>query len=284
MEAFFTQLENILWAIFYRPNLSDIFDILIMAFIIYKLIMITKETRASAVVKGLLLLLFANWISGLLGLTSLNWLLTNIINNGTLVLVVLFQPEIRKVLEHLGLGTILHSSKQNKYTEESEITQQLTTCMLNLSRKRIGALIVIEQHIGLKDVIETGTLLNADISSMLLENIFEPNTPLHDGAVVIRENKIMAAGCFLTLSEDSGISKKLGTRHRAGVGITELTDSICFIVSEETGIISMAKGGKLTRHLTESSIKQFLNEIYSPISNVSLRKKFLLFIKTLKKG
>ena len=134
--------------------------------------------------------------------------------------------------------------------------------MLNLSRRRVGALIVIEQRIGLKDVVETGTTLNSEISSALLENIFEPNTPLHDGAVVIRGNRIMAAACILTLSEGKGISRELGTRHRAAIGITETTDAISLIVSEETGTISVAREGHLTRHLDRAGLEQVLTSIY----------------------
>ena len=139
--------------------------------------------------------------------------------------------------------------------------------MLNLSRRRVGALIVIEQRIGLKDVIETGTSLQSEISSALLENIFEPNTPLHDGAVVIRGDRIMAAACILTLSEGKGISRELGTRHRAAIGITETTDAIALIVSEETGIISMAREGRLTRHLDRAGLEQVLTALYQPKEN-----------------
>ena len=147
--------------------------------------------------------------------------------------------------------------------EESEhVVKEITSCLLTLSRRRVGALIVFEQRIGLKDVIETGTRLDSHISSALLENIFEPNTPLHDGAVVIRGAKIMAAACILTLSEGKGISRELGTRHRAALGITETTDAITLIVSEETGIISMAKGGHLTRHLDRTSLEQVLLSMY----------------------
>ena len=142
------------------------------------------------------------------------------------------------------------------------IISELTNCLLKLSRRRVGAWIVLEQRIGLKDIIETGTTLNSRISAALLENIFEPNTPLHDGAVVIRGSRIMAAACILTLSEGKGISRELGTRHRAALGVTETTDAITLIVSEETGIISMARNGRLTRHLDRQALEELLASLY----------------------
>jgi len=176
--------------------------------------------------------------------------------------VILFQPELRKALEQIGRGAIRDTSRVTDHEENEQIVREISNCLLSLSRRRVGALIVFEQRIGLKDIIETGTALNSRISSALLENIFEPNTPLHDGAVVIRGNQIMAAGCFLTLSEGKSISRELGTRHRAALGITETTDAITLIVSEETGIISMAKEGRLTRHLDRMSLEQVLLSMY----------------------
>ena len=205
------------------------------------------------------MLIAASWISDLLGLTALSWVLQNVVANGAVVLVILFQPELRKALEQIGRGAIRERATGS---ESAQIVSEITHCMLNLSRRRVGALIVIEQRIGLKDVVETGTILNSEISSALLENIFEPNTPLHDGAVVIRGNRIMAAACILTLSEGKGISRELGTRHRAAIGITETTDAISLIVSEETGTISVAREGHLTRHLDRAGLEQVLTSIY----------------------
>jgi diadenylate cyclase len=262
MQTLWLQIQNVLWNVFNRPNIADIVDILIVAFLLYELLMLTRQTRASAVLKGLLMLVLASWFSDLLGLTALNWILLNIVNNGAVVLVILFQPELRKALEQIGRGTIRGSARVSDHEENEQIIREISTCLLSLSRRRVGALIVFEQRIGLKDVIETGTTLNSQISGALLENIFEPNTPLHDGAVVIRGNQIMAAGCFLTLSEGKGISRELGTRHRAALGITETTDAITLIVSEETGIISLAKEGRLTRHLDRMSLEQVLLSMY----------------------
>ena len=262
MQTLWADIRNVLWNVFNRPTIADILDILIVAFLLYQLLMLTRETRASAVLKGLVMLLLASWFSDLLGLTALNWVLMNVVNNGALVLVILFQPELRKALEQIGRGTIHTSSKSADMEQSEHIISEMTNCLLTLSRRRVGALIVLEQRIGLKDVIETGTTLNSQISAALLENIFEPNTPLHDGAVVIRGSRIMAAACILTLSEGKGISRELGTRHRAALGITETTDVITLIVSEETGIISTARNGKLTRHLDRKALEDLLSSLY----------------------
>jgi len=262
MQTLWADIRSVLWNVFNRPTIADILDILIVAFLLYQLLMLTRETRASAVLKGLVMLLLASWFSDLLGLTALNWVLMNVVNNGALVLVILFQPELRKALEQIGRGTLHTSSKSADMEQSEHIISELTNCLLTLSRRRVGALIVLEQRIGLKDVIETGTTLNAQISAALLENIFEPNTPLHDGAVVIRGPHIMAAACILTLSEGKGISRELGTRHRAALGITETTDAITLIVSEETGIISTARNGKLTRHLDRKALEELLSSLY----------------------
>ena len=262
METLWEQIRTLLWNVFNRPTIADFLDILIVAFLLYELLMLTKETRASAVLKGLAMLVLASWFSDLLGLTALNWVLLNIVNNGAVVLVILFQPELRKALEQIGRGTIRESSRIQDMEQSEHIVEEITSCLLTLSRRRVGALIVIEQRIGLKDVIETGTTLNSQISAALLENIFEPNTPLHDGAVVIRGGRIMAAACILTLSEGKGISRELGTRHRAALGVTETTDAISLIVSEETGTISVARNGRLTRHLDRAALENLLLSIY----------------------
>ena len=263
MRTFLSQAESILWSIFNRPTIADAVDILIVAFLLYKLLMLTKETRASAVLKGLLVLFLATWISDLFGLTAMSWILTNVLSNGALVLVILFQPELRKALEQLGRGTIRDSILKGGEDASKQTINEIANCMMNLSRRRVGALIVIEQKIGLKDVVETGTALDSQISAALLENIFEPNTPLHDGAVLIRGDRIMAAGCILSLSDGKGISHELGTRHRAALGISETTDAISLIVSEETGIISFAREGRLTRHLDRSGLEEVLASVYT---------------------
>ena len=262
MQPLWAKIQTVLWNVFNRPTIADVLDILIVAFLLYELLMLTKETRASAVLKGLVTLVVASWVSDLLGLTALNWVLLNVVNNGTVVLVILFQPELRKALEQLGRGAIHKTAVSADLEESGHIVNEITSCLLTLSRRRVGALIVIEQRIGLKDVIETGTSLNSQISAALLENIFEPNTPLHDGAVVIRGPRIMAAACILSLSEGKGISRELGTRLRAALGVTETTDAISLIVSEETGTISVARNGRLTRHLDRAALEELLLSIY----------------------
>ena len=186
-----------------------------------------------------------------------------IVNNGVVVLVILFQPELRKALEQMGRSMMMRDKKRSDDSDENgRIITEIIQCLVNLSRRRVGALIVFEQKTGLQDVIETGISIDSQISSALLENIFEPNTPLHDGAVVIRGSRVMAAACILTLTEGQGISHELGTRHRAAIGVSETTDAVVLIVSEETGIISMAKGGRLTRHLDPKSLREILEGMY----------------------
>ena len=255
-------IQNLVWNVFHRPGLSDMIDILVVTVIIYELLMLTRQTRGSAVLKGLLLLLLIVGASNLLGLTALNWLLMAVLKNGALVLVILFQPELRKALEQMGRGAIIDKKRREVPDDQEHIITEIIQCLTDLSRRRVGALIVFERKTGLKDVIETGIAIDAEISAALLENIFEPNTPLHDGAVVIRGPRVMAGACILTLTEGRGISHELGTRHRAAIGISETTDALVLIVSEETGIISMARGGKLTRHLDSKSLQEILGEMY----------------------
>ena len=232
MSSLFSQLQTFFWNIFNRPQLNDLLDILIVAVLIYQMIMLTRDTRASEVLKGFLLLVGASLLSSLLGLTALTWVLKQILSNGALVLVVLFQPEIRRVLEQLGRGAKMEHF-QSDGEENQRIISEITQCLTSLSRRRVGALIVFERRTGLKDVMETGTRLDSTISAPLLENIFEPNTPLHDGAVIIRGTRIVSAACMLTtLSESNAITRDLGTRHRAAIGISETTDALVLIVSE----------------------------------------------------
>jgi diadenylate cyclase len=261
LSTFWDQAQSFIWNIFNRPRLADWIDILIVAYFLYQLILLTRQTRASQVIKGFAVLILANWFSDILGLTALNWVLRSVVNNGTLVLVILFQPEIRHLLEQLGRGAKIEKF-QDDDGEGVRIINEITQCLLSLSRRRVGALLVFEQRTGLKDVIETGTRIDAEISAPLLENIFEPNAPLHDGAVIVSNSRLMAAGCVLMLSDSSNISRELGTRHRAALGVSESTDAIVIIVSEETGIISLARSGKLTRHLDAAGISQVLGMIY----------------------
>lgn len=255
------QVQTFLWNIIHRPTWIDYIDIAIIAFLIYRLVTSTRQTRAIQVLKGLAVIIVASYASELLGLTTLNWVLRSILNNGVIALMILFQPELRKALEQIGRTAKLDRSTQRD--ESQRVVDEITQCLLRLSRRRVGALIVFEQRTGLKDITESsGTEIDSLISAPLLENIFEPNTPLHDGAVIIRGTRIVSAACVLTLSDNSSISRDLGTRHRAGLGVSENTDALVLIVSEETGIISMARGGKLTRYLDADSLRKILSEMY----------------------
>ena len=270
MGDFWSTIRNMLWNLTHRLGIIDIIDILIVAVIIYELLLLTRHTRGSALLKGLFLLLVIILISSLMGLKSLNWLLLAILQNGALVLVILFQPELRKALERMGRSRILTKSNRRSIDEERDtVIAEIVQTVVDLSRRRVGALLVFERQTGLEDVIETGTRLNAEVSAPLLENIFEPNTPLHDGAAVIRDDQVIAAACILPLAEASGVSRELGTRHRAAVGISENTDAAVVVVSEETGIVSMARDGALKRPLSTDELKTFLNDYYS-ITNSGL--------------
>ena len=264
MNDIWSTIRNMLWNLTHRLGIIDIIDILIVAVIIYELLLLTRHTRGSALLKGLFLLFVIVIVSNLLGLTSLNWLLLAVLQNGALVLVILFQPELRKMLERMGRSRVFtKGSRRNMDDDRETITSEIIQTVVDLSRRRVGALIVFERQTGLQDVIETGTQLNAEISAPLLENIFEPNTPLHDGAVVIRNDQIMAAACILPLAEASGVSRELGPRHRAAVGITENTDAAVIVVSEETGIVSLATDGVLKRPFSTDELKNFLNGFYT---------------------
>jgi diadenylate cyclase len=235
----------------------DIVDILVVAFIIYRVIILVKGTRAVSVFYGLLLVILAFYFSGEFGLHTLHWLLANFLGSLFLVVIILFQRDIRKALAEMGAGRLFFRSKP-----ELVILDELILSLVSMAQKRIGALVVIEKNTPLGDVLESGVQMDASFSMDLLETIFYPNTPLHDGAVIIRGNKIIAAGCILPLAV--GIKSKwdYGTRHRAAMGITEETDAIAVIVSEEMGKISVAIGGKLVASLDEVRLRRVLSSAW----------------------
>ena len=258
MTTFLQTLETFFWNVLNRPGLSDIADILIVAIIIYELLMLTRDTRGSAVLKGLAMLLLIVGISNLFGLTALNWLLMSVVNNGALVLVILFQPELRKALEQIGRGARIETKRRDTDKDEAtRIIDEIIRCLQDLSRRHVGALIVFEQKTGLQDIIENGIGIDARITSGLLENIFEPNTPLHDGAVVIEGDRIVAAKCILPVTQ-SDVPKSYGTRHRAAIGMSEISDAIILVVSEETGGISIAHGGTIHRDIAPDQLANLL--------------------------
>ncbi len=262
MKSISSSIGTFFWNLFNRVQFKDVIDILIIAVLLYKVFQLTRQTRAGQVFKGFLLLIFISWFSNLLGFRALNWLVMNIVSNGAIVLLILFQPELRRTLEQFGRGARLGHLIENK-DEASRIVFEITQSVLSLARRRVGALIVFEQKTGLKDFIDTGTVIDSMISGPLIANIFEPNTPLHDGAVIIRDDRIVAAGCVLSLSENSALGREMGTRHRAGLGVTEGTDAVVIIVSEETGIISLAQNGRLTRHLDADGLSRILGGMYN---------------------
>lgn len=265
MQEFWTTVRNMGWNLTHRLGVIDVIDILIVAVIIYELLLLTRHTRGSALLKGLFILFVVVILSNLLGLTSLNWLILAVLQNGALVLVILFQPELRKALERMGRSRLfVKGNRRNDEETRDNVISEILQTAKDLSRRKVGALIVFERRTGLEDVIETGTRLNAEISAPLLENIFEPNTPLHDGAIVIRDDRVVAGACILPLAEASGVSRELGTRHRAAVGISENTDAAVLVISEETGIISMAMDGTLQRPFSMDELKAFLEGYFAP--------------------
>ena len=241
-------------------QLTDIVDILIVSYIFYNLYLLIKETRAEQLMKGILVLLAITRIAEVLELQLLSWLLTHTIQAGMFALLIVFQPELRRILEYLGQTKFLSTSITNSYTNNDNFILELVEGMMSLSRQKIGALIILERKTGINEIIQTGTKIDGELTRQLLINIFIPNTPLHDGAVVVRKNKIAAAGCFLPLTENKFLNQELGTRHRAALGISERSDCISLVVSEETGHISIAQNGKLYKDLKEDTLKSLLKK------------------------
>ena len=247
----------------FRMDWRDILDIAILTYLLYRLIIIIRGTRAQQLLKGLIILLVALAGSGVFGLRTINWFLQGLMAMGLVAIPIVFQPELRRALEHIGRGKIFQRSAYEFEEEDfGVVLEELLKAIPALVKKKIGALIVIEREIGLKDVIETGIKIEGIVTAELLVNIFMPRSPLHDGAVIIRRLSLAAAGCFLPLTENTNLSKELGTRHRAGLGITEVSDSVVIIVSEETGVISLAHEGKLIRYLDEKTLRTTLQTLY----------------------
>jgi diadenylate cyclase len=238
----------------------NILDITIVGYIFYKLFMLIRETRAEQLIKGLVFIVVVMKASEVLGFITLHWLIQNTLTVGLIALIVIFQPELRKALERLGRSRIFTRRMFDTDEEIERVVDEITIAAINLSGTRTGALIVIEQDTGLNDYVESGVKIDAIVSSALLENIFVENTPLHDGAVIIRRDRIVAAACVLPLTEQF-VSKELGTRHRAGIGISESSDAISVIVSEETGNISLSINGKLTRNYNSERVKIVLTKV-----------------------
>lgn len=243
-------------------NLLDVLrvviDISVVSYVIFWILILIKDTRAYQLVKGILVLIIATQVSDWLELTTMNYILRNTMTYGVLALLVVFQPELRRALEKIGRSKfkdLFTAEEETKEDKLEKVIEEVVRAVDVLARTYTGALIVFERKTMIGEIIRTGVPINANVSAELIVNIFTPNTPLHDGAIILREDKIMAAGCFLPLTENPELSKELGTRHRAGLGISENSDVIAIVVSEETGKISMAVNGGLTRNLGVDSLK-----------------------------
>lgn len=271
------------WENFYKDNIVEyiqslqtnpfelvtlIIDLAIVIFLLYSFFRVVRGSRAWQLIKGIAFVVIATWVSGLLNLKILNWILTGIMNLGVIAIIVIFQPELRRALEQLGTNkfTQFFGIDKDLATKTKEDIYKVVIAATELSKTKTGALIVMERDIKIQDIIATGIPMGAEVSPQLLVNIFEPNTPLHDGAVVISGNKIASAACVLPLADDKDISKDLGTRHRAALGISTESDSIVVVVSEETGKISVAKDGTLIADVREDVLKKIL------ISNIVTKR------------
>ncbi|SFT12715.1 diadenylate cyclase CdaA [Paenibacillus sp. BC26] len=255
----------------WKEWIKDLIDISVVSYIIYKLILLVRGTRAVQLLKGIIVLV-ATWaISTWFNLYTLKWLMNQMFTFGVVTILIIFQPELRRALEQLGRGSLFSRSS----VVERDISERIGEIIKSLNymaKRKIGALIVFERNTGLSDYIESGIQMESIVSSELLINIFIPNTPLHDGAVIIRGSQIMAAGCYLPLSENPFISKELGTRHRAAIGVTEVCDAVSIVVSEETGQISLAVGGMIVRDIKEESLISKLFEELNPNSKARERQ------------
>lgn len=246
-------------------------DIALVWYVLYKLIMLIRGTKAIQLLKGIVIVLAVRMFSLFLDLQTLKWLTEQAILWGFLAIIILFQPELRRALEQLGRGSIFsRTTKSAEETLKQTIDSIIKSCNY-MAKRRIGAIITIERETGIDDYAETGIAIDGKLSQELLTNIFTPNTPLHDGAVIIRDENIIAAACFLPLSENPFISKELGTRHRAAIGVSEVTDALTIVVSEETGAVSVTKNGELRRELTSDVLYDYLLENLS--INIKTPKK-----------
>ena len=266
MEKILSVLENIKG---YLPliRLADLLDVAIVAYLVYKLLSLVKSTRAANILKGVAIFLAALWLSSKLNLRVVNYILSHMVEWGVLALIILFQPEIRQLLEKVGSRNIrllrIFQPEQQSSELERAIDQTVAACT-DMAKTRTGVLIVFERKLLLDEIVRSGTTLDAAVSSELLKNIFFVKAPMHDGAVIIRQGRILGAGCMLPLSKNVNLSRDLGMRHRAGIGMSENSDAVVVIVSEETGSISVAIGGMLKRHLMPETLRQLLRNELMP--------------------
>ena len=257
INSFFSEFLDMI----FRININDVVDILIVTYIFFKVFLFIKDTRAEQVLKGIVLLFVITQISKIFKLHTLYWILIKTLDLGFIAALIIFQPELRAGLEYIGRTKFSFFSKNNISVSEEKLNktiEEIIEALYSLSRQKIGALIISERHTKIGDIINTGTIIDGEVSRQLLINIFIPNTPLHDGAVVIRDSEIKAAACFLPLTQSKDLSKELGTRHRAAIGVSEVSDCISLIVSEETGDVSIAKAGKIYRKISKERMTNIL--------------------------
>ncbi|MEW6696277.1 MAG: diadenylate cyclase CdaA [Bacillota bacterium] len=256
-------------------NITSILDILLVTFVFYRFMRIIQGTRAVQLIKGLVVLLVATTASSWLHLYTINWLLQQVMTALVVALPIVFQPELRRALETLGRGKFFARTINTlKEADRGRMINEVVRAVQVLTKNKMGALIIIERVTGLEEYIDSGVKIDGIVTAEFLVNVFIPNTPLHDGAVIIRGDRVTAAACFLPLSENPYISKELGTRHRAGIGVTEVSDALAVIVSEETGIISLAMDGAIDRKLDESTLKQKITDALEPKNQSSLSGVF----------
>lgn len=249
-----------IWQNLSAINISDAVDIAVVSFLIYQVVKLVRETSSARIIRGVIILIAAMWLSNIMQLTMVNYLFRAILTWGIVVIAIVFQPELRRILERVGRSKLSSLMQRNDMVplEEQAILEIVHACS-EMSWSRTGALIIFERRENLNDIIKTGTVVNADVKDELVRNIFYEGAPLHDGAMIIRGGRIHAAGCVLPLSPNPNLAKELGTRHRAAVGMSERFDSISLVVSEETGSISIAMDGKLQRHLVPEQLDEVLH-------------------------
>ncbi|HSB51487.1 MAG TPA: diadenylate cyclase CdaA [Dissulfurispiraceae bacterium] len=249
---------------------QDILDILLVSIILYRVILIIKGTKAAKMLVGIGVLLVASFFSKYLQLHTMDWLVQSFWAQVVVALIVLFQPEIRRTLAKMGESSLLQGFTS---AEELKSLEEIVRASIALANRKIGALIVIEREVSLKDYVEIGISLDARVTKELLLSIFHPTSPIHDGAIVIRGNRVLAAGCFLPITLGADVSKALGTRHRAGIGITEETDAVAIVVSEETGTVSVAMDGKLEAPIDMGTLREILTNLFTEAKKEKLQKK-----------
>lgn len=267
-------------------NVSSILDILAVSYLFYKAYMLIRETRAEQLLKGIILIIIFIPISKVLRLEMMYWILSNTITIGVLSFIIIFQPEIRRALEHIGRTAFTDKHILQDEEAMAKVIEEIVNAVENLSREKTGALIVIERLTGLGEIINTGTKLDSLVSSALLENIFVVNTPLHDGATIIRNDRIISSGCFLPLTSNNELNRALGTRHRAALGISENSDAIIIVVSEETGTISLAVNGNLTRNYDKARLKDILMRIIKKTQSrkLNFKERVVAWMRETKKS